>query len=278
LISENDVVHTFTDVGETVIHAAEVGSGDELILIHGWHNNWYGFWLLITSLAEQYRVVAIDLPGYGESGDLEGEYSFERMANMVARFIEKRGSAPTSIAALSMGTFVTSILVRDHPQLVERTVLMGAPVHNHMSIFLYTFCFLLWCANLNQLTLKIGRRIVISRHLGHLVSRLLNMYHYDGKLVDRYGLIGKRMIRKEALFQVGREIPRCRPDHMWPTAAVPICLIYGAADKLVDRSYAQEVVRACPHMQYVEVDQAGHVVSLEKPVETAAAIKRFLAG
>lgn len=56
-----------TEVNGSRIHYVIGGSGDALVLLHGWPETWFGWRKIMPSLAEHFTVIAIDLPGFGES-------------------------------------------------------------------------------------------------------------------------------------------------------------------------------------------------------------------
>src|SRR5262247_1783022 len=69
-------------------------NGPAMLLLHGFPTSSHMFRNLIPKLADRYRVVAPDLPGFGQS-DLpsreEFKYTFSNLANVIARFTEVLG-------------------------------------------------------------------------------------------------------------------------------------------------------------------------------------------
>jgi hypothetical protein len=57
-------------VGQMKIHYMDGGSGDAVVLLHGWPQTWFEWRELMPDLAQRYRVIAPDLPGLGESDGL----------------------------------------------------------------------------------------------------------------------------------------------------------------------------------------------------------------
>ena len=56
-------------IGNTNIQYTDVGSGDPVVMLHGWGSCKEAFGRVITTVAVKYRVIAPDLPGYGKSSE-----------------------------------------------------------------------------------------------------------------------------------------------------------------------------------------------------------------
>ena len=89
------------------IHYLVTGSGDPVVLVHGWVC-WGGHWdKTFPALREKYTVYAPDLIGHGLSArpDDEMEYTTDRQAEMIAGFIKKVISRPLFYFKLTGSTY-----------------------------------------------------------------------------------------------------------------------------------------------------------------------------
>ncbi|MBL7906840.1 MAG: alpha/beta hydrolase [Bacteroidales bacterium] len=101
------------------------GKGDETILmIHGlgsyspaWKKN-------IADLSKDYRVIAIDLPGYGKSSKDPHSGLMSFYAGVVAEFIQKLNLGKVNLAGHSMGGQISMVLTLEKPELVKRLILV----------------------------------------------------------------------------------------------------------------------------------------------------------
>ncbi|MFC4929609.1 alpha/beta fold hydrolase [Massilia sp. GCM10023247] len=111
------------------IHAIVGGSGPPLLLLHG-HPQTHAIWHRVAPrLAQQFTVVACDLRGYGESskpkGDLDhANYSKRAMAGDALAVMRALGFERFAVLAHDRGARVAHRLAADHPQAVERMVLL----------------------------------------------------------------------------------------------------------------------------------------------------------
>ena len=74
------VTHRTVQVGELAVHVAEAGTGEPLVLLHGWPQHWYCWNRVVPLLADRYRLVMPDLRGHGWSSVPDGGYDKEQLA------------------------------------------------------------------------------------------------------------------------------------------------------------------------------------------------------
>lgn len=103
------------------LFVATTGHGPPLVLLHGFAMHGGFFAPIGAGLARTHRVHAVDLPGHGHSPD--GATTLAEIAAAVARLITRLG-APARLLGWSLGGIVAQRVALDHPQLVERLVLV----------------------------------------------------------------------------------------------------------------------------------------------------------
>jgi pimeloyl-ACP methyl ester carboxylesterase len=103
----------------------DVGSGDQtLLLVHGLASN-AGFWryTIPELVSAGYRVVAVDLPGFGKSDKGAYPYTMSFQAGVLARLIQTLDLGPVVYVGHSMGGQIGLTLALTRPELVDRLVL-----------------------------------------------------------------------------------------------------------------------------------------------------------
>lgn len=95
------------------------GAGPRLVLLHGFTQTSASWSPVVGALVPTHHVVAVDLPGHGRSAEADLD-----LAGTAAAVAEQAGRAV--YVGYSMGGRVALRLALDHPQLVERLVLIGA--------------------------------------------------------------------------------------------------------------------------------------------------------
>ncbi|HEY0488424.1 MAG TPA: alpha/beta hydrolase [Telluria sp.] len=111
------------------IHAVAGGNGPPLLLLHG-HPQTHVIWHKVApALCEHFTVVACDLRGYGDSSKPQGgpghaNYSKRTMAADVLKVMQSLGFGRFRVMAHDRGARVAHRLAADHPQAVDRMVLL----------------------------------------------------------------------------------------------------------------------------------------------------------
>ncbi len=104
------------------------GAGPPIVLVHGDAGSWTHWVRNVLPLAQRFRVIVPDLPGYGESDALPGPITPERLAGALA---DGLGALPGAhrtyrLAGFSFGGIVAGHLAANEGACVERLVLLGA--------------------------------------------------------------------------------------------------------------------------------------------------------
>ena len=78
------VEHRYVDVRGAKLHVAEMGSGSPVLLVHGWPQSWWAWKSVMPLLAADFRVMALDLRGFGWSEATPRGYRKDELADDVA--------------------------------------------------------------------------------------------------------------------------------------------------------------------------------------------------
>ncbi len=113
-LSSGDV--QVTDSGEA--------DGQPIVLLHGYANSLHWFDAIEPLLAENHRVIRIDLLGFGGSEKPESGYSIPEQASTVAEALIELDVQGALVAGNSMGGAVTASLAEQASQLVDRAVMI----------------------------------------------------------------------------------------------------------------------------------------------------------
>ncbi|ELY60566.1 alpha/beta hydrolase fold protein [Natronococcus amylolyticus DSM 10524] len=79
------------------------GTGEPLLLVHGLGGSWRTWTPILDALAAERDVIAVDLPGHGETPSLSGEVSIDTLATAVTSFLEARDLEGVDVVGNSMG-------------------------------------------------------------------------------------------------------------------------------------------------------------------------------
>ncbi|HKA86555.1 MAG TPA: alpha/beta fold hydrolase, partial [Haliangiales bacterium] len=122
----------FLSIGGNRVFYHRRGRGRPLVLVHGWMVSHWAWRHVIPSLAGDYDVVAIDLPGFGESdrpSPSEYRYDAPAFAETLIGVLDSLAIERATLVGHSMGGGVALYAAARRPERVERLVLIDALVY-----------------------------------------------------------------------------------------------------------------------------------------------------
>ena len=123
----------FVEIDGQQIRVLDAGKGDVVLFIHGFGSFIEAWSLVMPAFRKQgYRVVALDLPGFGKSDKINRDYSPHGLAVTVHQVMKKLGIDRAHVVAHSWGCSVALALARYRPMHVGRLVLTGAWVFDEI--------------------------------------------------------------------------------------------------------------------------------------------------
>jgi pimeloyl-ACP methyl ester carboxylesterase len=149
-ITLNDIEETSSSVliNGSAISYKKSGSGPPLVFFHGWIGNEDTFGPCHTAFARHYTVYRPAWPGYGKSPPLP-EVSIEDLVEIGRHFILAMGDPPVTLVGNCLGGTIAMELIRRHPGVVNRLVLI------EMYAFMPWYLHLLLIPHLNLLLFKL---------------------------------------------------------------------------------------------------------------------------
>lgn len=108
------------------LNFVDIGSGPPVLLVHGLAGCWQNWLENISSLASEYRVIAVDLPGFGESEMPARPISISGYARTLEALCDALGLDSVRVVGNSMGGFVGAELTIRSPARVEALCLVAA--------------------------------------------------------------------------------------------------------------------------------------------------------
>lgn len=115
----------FAKLDGAKIHYKSYGSGNEaLVLVHGWGCNLDHWRDQIPNLSKRGRVLALDLPGHGQSDKPEISYTIDHFANAIDAVMRDAKVDRAVVAGHSMGTPVARQFYRKYPQKTAAIVIV----------------------------------------------------------------------------------------------------------------------------------------------------------
>jgi pimeloyl-ACP methyl ester carboxylesterase len=269
----------FIDVDGVRLHYVERGQGDPLVLVHGNGTMIQDFTVsgLVDRLAERYRVIVFDRPGYGYSSRPRKLWTPRAQARLFRKAFARLGVEEALVYAHSWGTLVAVALALEAPGLVRGLVLGSG----------YYFPTL----RADTFLLSPPAIPVVGDAMRHTISPLLARAALPGmvKLMFQPAPVPERFDRqfpKELMLRPG-QLRAAAEDAalMTPSAMelephyrelkVPITIITGADDQISDAGrQSGRLHRELPGSEFVSLPGLGHMIHHLAPDAVADAVDR----
>ncbi len=139
--------HQTAKVNGVNIHYVIGGSGEPLVLVHGFGQNWYMWNRLLPELSKHFTVIAPDLRGVGESEKTNGGYDKKTMATDIHELVKQLGYKSIKLAGHDIGLMVAYAYAAQYGNEVKKLALLDAllpgvdPVWSDLSGRLWWFGF-----------------------------------------------------------------------------------------------------------------------------------------
>jgi len=124
------ITHHRAEVNGTSLHYAAAGtSGSPILLVHGFPETWWAFHKLMPLLATSHHVFAVDLRGFGDSGNGPGEYDSSACAEDLHQLIAHLGLGPVHLTGQDISGAAVFRLATAHPEDLRSltAIEMGLP-------------------------------------------------------------------------------------------------------------------------------------------------------
>jgi pimeloyl-ACP methyl ester carboxylesterase len=257
------------------VNYVEMGSGPPMLLVHGLAGSWQNWLETIPHFARTHRVVALDLPGFGESPMPREKISISGYGRLVDAFCDEVGIDRAVVVGNSMGGFVAAELAIQHPHRVEKLVLVSAAgiTIEHQR---------------NDRLLALMRRFEIALTWAATHPRPEFMLRRRARRVARYvfahpekipGALLTENVRGngkpgfiDALDALTSYPLRDRLERI----SVPTLIVWGDSDRLVPTSDADVFDDLIPDSRKIVYADTGHVPQMERPGRFNADVEAFL--
>jgi pimeloyl-ACP methyl ester carboxylesterase len=233
------------------------GTGKLLVLLHGWGDSAKGFQNLQAALAKKYKVLAVDLPGFGGTEAPISVWGLDEYAQFVAHFLDKVGEKkPLAIIGHSNGGGIAVRgLAKEWLHTDKLVLLASAGIRGTQKGRIGAI----------KVMTKIGKTLTMP--LPKSMKRRLRQ--------KVYAAVGSDMLVAEHLQETFKRVVS---DDVRDDAArltVPTLLLYGEQDQDAPVWYGEAFHQAIDGST-LEVLSGGHFIHLEQPERVVRAIEGFL--
>ncbi|MFE3191458.1 alpha/beta fold hydrolase [Nocardia sp. NPDC059240] len=235
----------------------------------------------INALAGQYRVYALDLPGFGSSAknltdDPAGGFTLARYTELIHRFLVEHELTDVSLIGNCLGGAITLNTTRQHPELIRAAVAMNPLTESTV------------------LHGRLGPAARLDRAAPEAVIQALEHWHtprWLARATVRYWFTRRRAFREspytgalsagypaKSLLRVIRDLSSFAALDDWPDrdGLPPICTIWGTRNRVLSAAAGRALNDRLRPDRAEYIDDGGHVPMLEQAAQVTAILTEFL--
>jgi pimeloyl-ACP methyl ester carboxylesterase len=248
-------------------------------MLHGLGGTKISFLPTVAALAPDYRTIAMDAPGFGDSDKPIGSYDPAFMARWAVALLDSLGIEKADVLGHSMGGRVALELGMRHPERVNGLMLMTPSMAWRGNKRFATYLRLL---RPELGFLQPAPRTIVEGFVRRMIPESASQ-SWTGAGVDEFLRAYLTPRGRVAFYAAARQIyleDGDGPDGFWRRLedCEPRSLfLWGRRDQLVPVGFARHVAEALPAAEHVELD-CGHIPQFERPAQTHAALAAFLRG
>lgn len=270
--SRSGLAHEVVVIDDETWHYLEGGPKDAevMLLIHGFggdKDNWTRYAKYLT---DEYRVIALDLPGFGESArHSDWNYSLPSQRERVHVFVQELGLDRFHVTGNSMGGHLAILYALEHPSRIASIGLFdnGGVIPPNPSDL--------------QLALEQGRNPLVADSVdqfGELVDFVTFKRPFIPWPVE--GVFAKNAVANAEfnrfIFKMlsGNNFINLEP--ILADLEGPVLILWGENDRVLDVSSIDVMRPLLPDAEIVIMKETGHLPMIERPAETAAHYLAFI--
>jgi pimeloyl-ACP methyl ester carboxylesterase len=262
-------------INDRQVRYLDHGSGPAVVLLHGMAASWHWWLENIPALARHHRVIAVDLPGFGDSEPLPAPAEMATHARTVLDLLAQLDIESATVSGHSMGGLVALEMFVADPQRVRNLILVdsgGVPMsERRLAVIL--------------VVLRIGSAVLRQNFVRHAlatkqwVRRLALRAAFRDPRVMSAELAAKTMPLfggrgfVDAVAAAGRAVHATVPEAI----TCPVLLMWGERDVIAPPWCAKQMHDRLPDSELVVFAGAGHTPMIEFPERFNDLALRFIA-
>jgi pimeloyl-ACP methyl ester carboxylesterase len=259
-----------TDRGR--MYVLDRGEGPAVLLVHGYGSSHDVYLGLIDELVETgHRVLAVDLPGFGRSDRLPGDYTPAGLASLLATLLDDRGIDRADVVAHSWGCSIALRLALDHRDRVNRLVLTSAWVYEEQ-----VPPFLRWSR-----ARGVGEALFTLFYRERAADRYeMSWYDPERFVVQDHIDAVERSLRRPGTARAALEAARGQRfeeiEARYHEVHAETLIVWGRQDAVASLDSGERLEQDLPRSRLVVLERCGHVPMMERADRYNAEVLAFL--
>jgi pimeloyl-ACP methyl ester carboxylesterase len=252
-------------VKDIEIYYEITGEGENLLLIHGLGSSARDWEEQVPFFSQKYQVITIDLRGHGKTDKPKGPYSMQMFAEDIAELLKKLKIKSTHVLGISLGGGIAFQFAVDYPEFVKSLIIVNSGIEVRVDSFkmkleVFKRTFIVKLVGMKKMGEVLAPRLFVKPEQEDLRAKLITRWAENDKkayLSAMYALKGWSV--RDQLDKIG-----------FPT------LVIGSDEDYAPSSIKEEYTALLPNGKFIEIKDARHAVTIEKPKEFNEIVMKFL--
>jgi pimeloyl-ACP methyl ester carboxylesterase len=256
----------FAEFKKSKIHYTDTGKGRVVVLLHGFlgsHEVWSEF---VKKLSKKFRVIAIDLPGHGQTPSIGYYHSTELLAQSVKAVLDKAGVRRYVIAGHSMGGYVALAFAELYSENVSGLCLFNSTSYAD-----------------SEEKKKEREKVIrlVKKEHKHYVAEVVTSLFAPENIsrildeVDKVKRIAVAVSKQSIINSLEGMKERKSRDMILKFAEFPVLFIVGKKDSVINYETMYAQMGLCKYPSVLMLENTGHMGFYEAPKETLKELSLF---
>lgn len=246
------------------IHYREAGRGEPLLLVHGYMSSLNFFNPVFKELSQRYKVISIDMPGYGLSDKrCELNYTKEAAADLIVKFMHQKSISSFNILGHSMGGEVSLNVAYKYPEAVKKLILVNSTgYYETPKTKVPAFLQKIACTSFTLHAAMMGRNLYN--------KQILSPQYLDAI----YSL--NSSLPKETIYKINAYNDSGSLKNKISHIHTPTLVIWGSKDRVVPVNHGTKFSENLPNNKFITFTNTGHMPFFEYKDVFITEIMNFL--
>lgn len=277
LTTKGNYIHEPVFDGPLYYYETGPSDGQSIVLVHGLGVEGMSYWrYVVEELSTTYRVILLDLPGFGRSGRETALYSPEQYAKLLDWFINERTTSPVTVVGHSMGGAIALYYAATYPENLEHLIIMNAAGVLHRAAFTKHFVEIYKLDNILLDTLTRNPISQVNEWMSTILTKAEPLNKPFEVVLDNPELSKYLFTGASPMFVAALALAQTDFSKVINKIKTPTTIIWGREDRISPPRVAQVLNRRIAGSQLILIDEAGHSPMLENIDATNIILKDVL--
>jgi pimeloyl-ACP methyl ester carboxylesterase len=242
------------------LNYTDSGTGQTILILPGWGSSSTAWQTVVADLSQTYRVLVLDLPGFGQSQAPREVWGVEEYTNIVKGFLQKLGLDEYILLGHSFGGQIALNLASGNERLPSRLILCAPAALRHPLTVKQKFFHVL--AKIGKAIFSLPGLRVLGAPLRKVLYRAAGSQDY-AQAQGMMRAVMAKVLRQDLTVKL-------------PSVKMPTLLVWGSEDKSVPVSDGEKMRMAMPQAQLRVIAGVDHGFPYKAWEQFAPMLKEFL--